>query len=79
MRWAEHVAQMIVTRNLCNILFGKPELRSSYGRPSCRWEDNGVDWIYLAQDRDQWQGLVNTVMILSVSLEFKEFDYLSNC
>jgi hypothetical protein len=34
------------------------------GRPRCRWEDNGmnlrktwlegVDWIYLAQDRDQW-------------------------
>jgi hypothetical protein len=27
-----------------------------------RWE--GVDWIHLAQDRDQWQGLVNTVMNL---------------
>jgi len=35
------------------------------GRPRCRWEDNirmdlrnigweGVDWIHLAQDRDQW-------------------------
>jgi hypothetical protein len=23
---------------------------------------DGVDWIYLAQDRDQWRALVNTVM-----------------
>jgi hypothetical protein len=22
----------------------------------------GMDWIYLAQDRDQWRALVNTVM-----------------
>jgi hypothetical protein len=26
------------------------------------WE--GVDWIHLTQDRDQWWGLVNTVMNL---------------
>jgi hypothetical protein len=24
------------------------------------WE--GVDWIHLAQDRDQWQALVNMIM-----------------
>jgi hypothetical protein len=29
-----------------------------------RWD--GVDWINLAQDRDQWRALVNTVMNLSV-------------
>jgi hypothetical protein len=23
---------------------------------------NGMDWIHLAQDRDQWRALVNTVM-----------------
>jgi hypothetical protein len=28
------------------------------------WED--VDWIHLAQDMDQWHGLVNTVMNLQV-------------
>jgi hypothetical protein len=40
----------------------------------CRWEDNikmglrwdGVYWIYLAQDKDQWRALVNTVMNLPV-------------
>jgi hypothetical protein len=29
-----------------------------------RWE--GVDWIHLAQDRDQWQAVVNMVMNLEV-------------
>jgi hypothetical protein len=28
------------------------------------WE--GVDWIHLAQDRDQWRAVVNTVMNLRV-------------
>jgi hypothetical protein len=27
---------------------------------------NGMDWIDLAQDRDQWRALVNTVMKLRV-------------
>jgi hypothetical protein len=47
------------------------------GRPRRRWEDNikmarreirwgGMDWIRMAQDRDQWRALVNTVMKLRV-------------
>jgi hypothetical protein len=42
-------------------------------RPRRRWVGNlkidlretgwdGIDWIYLAQDRDQWRALLNTVM-----------------
>jgi hypothetical protein len=27
---------------------------------------DGMDWIYLAKDRDQWKALVNTVMNLRV-------------
>jgi hypothetical protein len=29
-----------------------------------RWD--GVDWIDMAQDRDQWRALVNTVLSLRV-------------
>jgi hypothetical protein len=28
---------------------------------------DGMDWIYLAQDRNQWRALVNTVMNLGSS------------
>jgi hypothetical protein len=45
------------------------------GRPRRRWVDNikmdlreigwyGMDWINLAQDRDQWRALLNAVMYL---------------
>jgi len=51
--------------------------RGRIGRPRCKWEDNirmdlkeigweGVDWINLAQDRDQWRSLVYVVMNLQV-------------
>jgi hypothetical protein len=57
-------------------LVGKPEVKRPLGRPRHKWEDNikidlkeigweGVDWIYVAQDRDWWWWvLVNTVMNL---------------
>jgi hypothetical protein len=56
---------------------GKPEGKRPLGIPRRRWVDNikmdlteigcdGVDWIELAQDRDQWRALVNTVMNLRV-------------
>jgi hypothetical protein len=56
---------------------GKPEGKRPLGRSRRRWVDNievdlrelgwdGVDWIGLAQDRDQWRALVNTVMNLQV-------------
>jgi hypothetical protein len=79
MRWAGHVAQIggREKRNAYRILVGKPEGKTPLGRPRPWWVDNikldlreigwdGVDWIYLAQDRDQWRALVNAVMNLWV-------------
>jgi hypothetical protein len=50
----------------------KMQEKRALGRPRRRWEDNirmgweCVDWMHLAQDRDQWQAVVNTVMNLGV-------------
>jgi hypothetical protein len=35
------------------------------------WE--GVDWLYLAQDRDKWWALVNTVLNFRVPLMAENF------
>jgi hypothetical protein len=64
-------------RNAYSILVGIPEGKRPLGRPRRRWVDNskmdlrevgweGMDWIDLAQNRDQWRALVNTVMNLRV-------------
>jgi hypothetical protein len=51
---------------------GKPEGKRPLGRPRRRWVDllevgwGDVDWIGLAQDRDNWRALVNAVMSLRV-------------
>jgi hypothetical protein len=75
MRWIRHVARM--GRNSYRILVGKPEGKRPLGRTKRRWKDNiikylreigwdSMDWIDLAQDRDQWGALVNMVMNLLV-------------
>jgi hypothetical protein len=73
MRWVKHVARIRVLRDINNISVRKSEGKRRSGRPRRRWEDNSrmdlreigwedVDWIHLAQDRDQWWAFVNTVM-----------------
>jgi hypothetical protein len=71
MRWAENVVQMGEKRKAYRLLVGKRRL----GRPRRRWVDNikmdlgevgrgHVDWIGLAQDRNRWRALVNSVLNL---------------
>jgi hypothetical protein len=63
--------------NAYRILVGMAEGKSPLGRRRRRWVDNikmnlreigwdGMDWIDLAQDINQWKALANTVMNLRV-------------
>jgi hypothetical protein len=64
-------------RNAYRLLVGKPEVKRPLGRPRRRWMNNirtdlgevgwgDVYWIGLAQDRDRWRVLVNSVLNLRV-------------
>jgi hypothetical protein len=63
--------------NVYRLLVGKPEKKRPLGRPRRRWVDNirmdlgkvewgDVDWIGVAQDRNRWRALVNSVLNLRV-------------
>jgi predicted small integral membrane protein len=64
-------------RNSYRLLVGKPEGKRPLGRLKCRWMDNirmdlvevawgDVNWIGLAQDRNRWRALVNSILNLRV-------------
>jgi hypothetical protein len=72
MRWKGYEKRMGKMRKAYNIFVGKTQGKRPPGKPRRRWEDSdrmylmeilweGVDWIHLAQDRDRWRPLVNTV------------------
>jgi hypothetical protein len=63
--------------NVYMVLMGRLEGKRPLGRPRRRWENGirmdlreigwgSVDWIQLAQNRDRWRALLNTVMNLRV-------------
>jgi hypothetical protein len=59
-------------RNAYRLLVEKPEGRRPLGRLRRRWVDlvevgrGDADWIGLAQDRDRWRALVNSILNLRV-------------
>jgi hypothetical protein len=64
-------------RNAYKLLVGKPERKRPLGRPRRRWVDNirmvlvevglgDVNWICLAQDRERWRVIVNSVLNLRI-------------
>jgi hypothetical protein len=71
-------------RRVYKVLVGKPEGKRPLGRPRHRWKDGirmdlkeigwgSIEWIKLAEDKDRWQALVNTVMNLWVLAPQNEF------
>jgi hypothetical protein len=75
MSWAGNVAWMGEKRNAYRLLVGNPVGKRPLERPRCRWVDNikmnlteigwgRMDWIHLAQDKEQWRACVNMVMNL---------------
>jgi hypothetical protein len=77
MRWAGHVARMGRRGMHIGYWWESQEGKRPLGRRRRRWLDNikmhlkeigwgGMDWIDLAQDRDQWRALVNMVLNLRV-------------
>jgi hypothetical protein len=84
MRWAGHVERIVEMRSTYTSLVGNPERKRPLRRPRRRWINNirmdlreidleGMDWIHLAQDRNHWRTLVNTVVNLRIPYEAGSF------
>jgi hypothetical protein len=72
MMWTRHVIHMGEERN---VFVGKTEGKRPLIITKCRWEDGirmvlretgwgSEDWIKLAQNRDRWRALMDTVINL---------------
>jgi len=53
------------------VVVGQQSVQVSLGQDRVGWED--VNWIHLAQERDQWRTVVNEVMKLRVLWKARNF------
>jgi hypothetical protein len=71
-RWEGHVPRMEGNINAYRDLVGNPKGKKQLGRARHRWDGNinkgvkEVDYIQLAEERDNWQAVVNAVINLPV-------------
>jgi hypothetical protein len=74
----KHVACKGDRRGPNRILVGSPKGKRQFEKHGCRLDDNikmdlqlvglgDIDWIDMAQDRDMWRALVNSVMNIRVN------------
>jgi hypothetical protein len=76
-RQVGHMTRMGEERKVYKVFMGRPKGKRPPWRPKHRWENGirmdfretgweGVEWVQLAQDREQWQAVVNEVMNLGL-------------
>ena len=85
MRWTRYILRVGERGGVYRVYVGQPDGKRQHGRPRRRWEGNikmdlqevgwggGIDWIYLAQDRDRWRTLSNAAMNIPSSIKCGEF------
>jgi hypothetical protein len=75
MKWLGHVAHASNKRNICIVLVGKHQGKSSLGWPRLtggiilKWVWKYVGWIILARDTHKWRSLVNSVINIPDSIK----------
>jgi hypothetical protein len=73
----QHLQKFIIVHRQIFVRYIWVRYNEGLVRPGGRWEDNikmdlreigcgGMDWIDLAQDRDQWKALLKTIINLRV-------------